>query len=255
MSPAVNVTLEEVPFAILETVKARILANRRRLDQSRSKPRASVRPRPQYRRFGASSKAWRKPQHGGGVFTNDEVGLWKTGDIGTENVNSEFKGWFGVRFTAVVDFDINYLGGFDNLNNGLQRSYPIRVWRVRGNQSPAIILDTSLKEGLGDWTAGAYCFTEIPVLAISKDDTIAITIYYEPFSESGLQEDRYRYYDGNTLTVVAQANPNLVKNVKLVETTSNSINSYPLNEQFGLFAVNINFATDVASDTSPDWLS
>lgn len=75
MSPAVNVTLEEVPFAILEAVKARILANRRRLEQP--KPRPSLRPRAQFRRFGASSRAWRKPQYaaapGGGLSLSHSI--------------------------------------------------------------------------------------------------------------------------------------------------------------------------------------
>ena len=70
MSPAVNLTLEEVPFAILDVVKARILANRRKRDDLR-KPRLSLRPRPQFRQFGASSKSWRKPQHGAAVLGDD----------------------------------------------------------------------------------------------------------------------------------------------------------------------------------------
>ena len=68
MSPAVNLDLEDVPFAILEVVKARILANRARIGQGQAKPRPSTRPRPQFRKTGASSKGWRKPQHGAGVL-------------------------------------------------------------------------------------------------------------------------------------------------------------------------------------------
>ncbi|MFZ9061682.1 MAG: hypothetical protein ACO218_10735, partial [Steroidobacteraceae bacterium] len=70
MSPEVNLDLEDVPFAILEVVKARILANRRRLglSQEQTKPRPSTRPRPQFRKTGASSRGWRKPQHGAGVL-------------------------------------------------------------------------------------------------------------------------------------------------------------------------------------------
>ncbi len=64
MSPAVNLALEEVPFAILEVVKARILANRRRLGagQDQQKPPPSLKPRPQLRKFGASSKNYRRPE-------------------------------------------------------------------------------------------------------------------------------------------------------------------------------------------------
>lgn len=64
MSPAVNLALEDVPFAILEVVKARILANRRRLGvgQGEQKPPPSLKPRPQLRKFGASSKNYRRPE-------------------------------------------------------------------------------------------------------------------------------------------------------------------------------------------------
>jgi hypothetical protein len=71
MSPAVNVTLEEVPFAILEAVKARILGQRRRLDERKQRP--STRPRPQFRSVGASSKAWRPPQPAAGVIPGGVV--------------------------------------------------------------------------------------------------------------------------------------------------------------------------------------
>lgn len=54
-----NIDLEDVPFAILETVKARIMANRRRLQRDQQRPRPSLRPRPQFVKQGASSKGWR----------------------------------------------------------------------------------------------------------------------------------------------------------------------------------------------------
>jgi len=74
MSPAANLVLEEVPFAILELVKARILANRRRRQQAKPKP--STRPGAQFRKVGASTKEWRKPQYGAGVFgVSDGIGL------------------------------------------------------------------------------------------------------------------------------------------------------------------------------------
>lgn len=55
-----NVRVEDVPFAILEMVKARILAQRQK--QQQAKPTAPKGPRPQFRRFGASSKAYRMPR-------------------------------------------------------------------------------------------------------------------------------------------------------------------------------------------------
>lgn len=58
-----NIDLEDVPFAILEAVKARILANRKRLQDSRDQSlRRSTRPRPQFARIGATSKIWRLPK-------------------------------------------------------------------------------------------------------------------------------------------------------------------------------------------------
>lgn len=57
-----NISVEEVPFAILEMVKARILAQRQKQQQQQAKPPTPKGPRPQFRRFGASSKAYRRPQ-------------------------------------------------------------------------------------------------------------------------------------------------------------------------------------------------
>lgn len=58
-----NIVLEEVPFLILEAVKARILAKRQQL----GKPRESTRPLPQFRQAGATSTKWRLPQYGVGI--------------------------------------------------------------------------------------------------------------------------------------------------------------------------------------------
>lgn len=57
---SLNVSIDDVPFAILEMVKARILAQRQK--QQQAKPTAPKGPRPQFRRFGASSKAYRMPR-------------------------------------------------------------------------------------------------------------------------------------------------------------------------------------------------
>lgn len=57
-----NVNLEDVPWEILEAVKARIMANRRKLEQEESNTRESLRPRPQYAKFGATSRSYRRPE-------------------------------------------------------------------------------------------------------------------------------------------------------------------------------------------------
>lgn len=73
MSPAVNITLEEVPFAILEAVKARVLENRRKLSES-SKRRPSTRPEPQFRMFGASDRRWSRPRYATNVDAEEYKG-------------------------------------------------------------------------------------------------------------------------------------------------------------------------------------
>lgn len=59
-----NIDLEDVPDAILEAVKARILANRRRLldQQEQQQQPAALQPKPQFRKFGADSRTWKRPQ-------------------------------------------------------------------------------------------------------------------------------------------------------------------------------------------------
>lgn len=58
-----NIDLEDVPFAILEAVKARILRNRRLLDlYNQQNPQPSLRPRPQFAKIGANSRSWRLPK-------------------------------------------------------------------------------------------------------------------------------------------------------------------------------------------------
>lgn len=58
-----NIDLEDVPDAILEAVKARIMANRRRLlDREELLRQPPLQPKPQFRKFGADSKTWKRPQ-------------------------------------------------------------------------------------------------------------------------------------------------------------------------------------------------
>lgn len=58
-----NVNLEDVPFEILETVKARILARRRKLDEAQEqKPREALDPKPQYRKHAPDAWSWKRPQ-------------------------------------------------------------------------------------------------------------------------------------------------------------------------------------------------
>lgn len=110
MSPAANLVLEEVPFAILELVKARILANRRRRQQAKPKP--STRPGAQFRKVGASTKEWRKPQYGAGVFGRENVAvvLWEEIEnyIDDYQITSRTVTIRNATNTASVTFEVNY---------------------------------------------------------------------------------------------------------------------------------------------------
>lgn len=58
-----NIDLEDVPDAILEAVKARIMANRRRLiDNQDQRLSPALRPGPQIRKQGADSRTWRRAE-------------------------------------------------------------------------------------------------------------------------------------------------------------------------------------------------
>ena len=162
MSPAVNVELEEVPFAILETVKARILANRRRLglSQQQGRPRPSTRPRAQFRKTGASSKGWRKPQHGAGA-----LGSGPGVDIAVIDEDSDYV-LFGSN-AKQADWDI-YTG------NHPERTFVLIQPRLGTNQA-SIVLPAGFNEqgyrinvtrpgdqgGSTDWYSAIQAVTDI----------------------------------------------------------------------------------------------
>jgi hypothetical protein len=59
-----NVNLEDVPWAILEAVRGRIMSNRRRLQESQDQQqqRPALQPKPQFRKFGADGRTWKRPE-------------------------------------------------------------------------------------------------------------------------------------------------------------------------------------------------
>lgn len=72
-----NVDLEDVPFAILDAVRERILRSRRNRQQAEPAPRPSLRPRPQQRKFGASSTRWVRPEPAATVSDQRRIAhLW-----------------------------------------------------------------------------------------------------------------------------------------------------------------------------------
>jgi hypothetical protein len=275
MSPAINLDLEDVPFAILEVVKARILANRRRLglSQEQAKPRPSTRPRAQFRKAGASSRGWRKPQHGAGVLDGG-IGLWKTRPTRDTLTDFNYTGWVGIRFKAAQSFDITYLGHFDNLENGLRIPYPIRVWRQKNVdgflEDPEIIREAEILEGDSGPYAGGYRFMAVPPIGVNKDDIITIValytdIFFAPDPEAAM-EDRYQFFVLTDITLnpssgkareVAQADPSLAIEVEDVETKVGFQDAYPvpfLENDGVISSVSVNFAVDFPVNTVPDWV-
>lgn len=84
-----NIDLEEVPFAILEAVKARILKGRGAI-QPPLKP--SLRPRPQQRKFGASNSRWVRPRPAVTVANERRLArLWLYSELAADNGSFEFK--------------------------------------------------------------------------------------------------------------------------------------------------------------------
>lgn len=94
---SLNIDLEDVPFAILEAVKARILANRRKLQDSRDQPlRRSTRPRPQFARIGATSKIWRLPKPAA-MLEDEGTGMiitWNNGQPVVKEQNGTITEWY-----------------------------------------------------------------------------------------------------------------------------------------------------------------
>jgi hypothetical protein len=86
-----NIDLEEVPFAILEAVKARIMRSREKR-QSTPLARPSLRPRPQQRKFGASGDRWVRPRPA--VTAGNDYKLarfWIYSELADDNGSFEFK--------------------------------------------------------------------------------------------------------------------------------------------------------------------
>ena len=73
-----NINLEDVPDAILEAVKARIMASRRRLlDRQELLRQPPLQPKPQSRKFGADSKRWKRPQPAAVAnYAPDKLVIW-----------------------------------------------------------------------------------------------------------------------------------------------------------------------------------
>ena len=222
MSPAVNVDLEEVPFAILEAVKARILANRARINDARLRP--STRPRPQFRKTGASNSSWRLPQHGAAAV-DDGVALWQVHK--TEyTIEAQYTyitnliPWQGITFTAASDFTIRFVGRVENPAAILPEyevygpfpayskadfpvqtpsTLPIRVfrrltaglWYYFDNEQ---ILETRLSDRGTHFYAGGYHYIEIEPIEVKKGETYSIIAEWKHFDNTNNLNDVFQEF-------------------------------------------------------------
>ena len=93
-----NVNLEDVPWAILEVVKARIMANRKRLEdaqeQSLQAQLAASAERPQYRSIGASTRRRVDPEPGA-VYVVSGPKSFGFSLVPTQGFNDAIRGPFG----------------------------------------------------------------------------------------------------------------------------------------------------------------
>ena len=222
MSPAVNVDLEDVPFAILEAVKARILANRARINDARLRP--STRPRPQFRKTGASSSSWKLPQHGAAAV-DDGVALWQvqkteyTIEALYPSIDYPFT-WQGITFTAASDFTIRFVGRVENPEATFPyyevynpypayskadfpvqtpSTLPIRVFRkLTAGLSPYFeyeqILETRLSDRGTHFYAGGYHYIEIEPIEVKKGETYAIIAEWRNWDNTNNLNDVFQEF-------------------------------------------------------------
>jgi hypothetical protein len=114
-----NVNLEDVPFAILEAVRGRIMSNRRRLqeNQEQQQQRPALQHKPQFRKFGADGRTWKRPEPAAvpvsaGVIKVEELIVywtetgpaatagnitWTAQDFGSEYATTTFQGQLAAK--------------------------------------------------------------------------------------------------------------------------------------------------------------
>lgn len=156
-----NIDLEDVPDAILEAVKARILANRRRLlDQQEQQQRPALQPKPQFRKFGADSKTWKRPQPAavpsGNGWLLVPTGPWQSSLQGFLCVVSGLPN--RPFLTPVEDFEYadNKLRIKTKTENGQKLINSYGSYSTQGSQSvPGKILQSATFEGFIDMSGVA----------------------------------------------------------------------------------------------------
>jgi hypothetical protein len=123
-----NVNLEDVPFAILEAVRGRIMSNRRRLqeNQEQQQQRPALQPKPQFRKFGADGRTWKRPEPaaildnekyivGAAYWENDSdnntLTVYSADKQASSTVTLDFAGQQG----SVIEWDLCLPAGNGNL--------------------------------------------------------------------------------------------------------------------------------------------
>lgn len=268
MSPAVNVDLEEVPFAILEAVRARILANRARINDARLRP--STRPRPQFRKTGASNSSWRLPQHGAAAV-DDGVALWQVREtqLTAEASPGPFAiGWQGICFTAASDFTIRFVGRAENLAAGPPSRLPIRMFRQltapeSGTWQHAKILETQLDDRNAQWHAGGYRYVEIEPIEVNKGETYSILAQWKKLADTDNANDAFQE---TLLDVLDPDDPIFSAAVPSQELVSDIFHCDNRNPELAgteapisgqvlgsLYRMTTSFAIDDVDNAKPDW--
>ena len=265
MSPAVNVDLEEVPFAILEAVKARILANRARINDARLRP--STRPRPQFRKTGASSSSWKLPQHGAAAV-DDGVALWQVRE--TQPTDDPYSGWHGLQFTAASDFTIRFVGRAENLAAASPSSLPIAVFRQltapeSGIWTHELLLETQFNQRATQWYAGGFRYTEIEPIQVVKGDAFAVMARWDMLSTN--PNDIYQMYQFAALdpgavfdyddprNSIAIASQDLLSDCYYASNLDPTSDGRPTSGQIygALWRMTTSFAIDDVDNAKPDW--
>jgi hypothetical protein len=179
-----NVNLEDVPWAILEVVKARIMANRKKLEeaqeQSLEAQLAASAERPQYRSIGASTRRRVDPEPGSVYVVrtgDDQIVIWwptLSPAIGiAQPSQTEVPGEF---------FDFNNYGDVYETVDGLWLVNPIDggsrniAWQFTFNKFGL---------GTGDFTIEFYA--KIDAMVAAADETrvggCSARVYYKSFED------------------------------------------------------------------------
>lgn len=189
-----NIDLEDVPFAILEAVKARILKNRGLLDlYNQQNPQPSLRPGPQFVKQGGSRRGWRLPKtaamalEGGGtkllLHFDDEDNSTTFTDSGPLRLTVTAK--YGARISTTQSKFGGAAGFFSGRPGGGYNFPHLEISDARlalGSGDFTIEAWIYVDNDYGDSSGGIFTFSTGPAFDDNPDS---------PRAESGLYTIRY----------------------------------------------------------------